>query len=80
MGIKWNDIKLGVSPLSNNIYIGKVKRDTKGLLIFSDKSGDMTKQCVKAVMEHMLQQCDEENNQITFTIEGKCELILRKLD
>lgn len=80
MGIKWHDVKIGSSILTNNIYIGKVRRDKSGMQIFTDKSGDKTKECVKAVMEHMLGLCEKDNLQsITFTIDGVCKLTLENL-
>ena len=27
MGIKWENIKVGVSPITNSIYIGKTKKN-----------------------------------------------------
>lgn len=80
MGIKWNDVKLGCSILSNIIYIGKVKRDKDGMQLWTDKSGDKTDECVKAVMEHMMTTCKEQNKNTTaYEIKGVCELRITDL-
>lgn len=80
MGVKWDDVKVGVSPLTKNIYIGKTRQEKDGICIWTDKSGDKTKDCVKAVMEHMLFMCDElEEDTISYTIEEAYELRFTKL-
>lgn len=60
MGIKWDDIKVGSSLLTNRIYIGKAKKDKHGLEIWIDKSGDMTDQFIRAVKQHLQQRCQDE--------------------
>lgn len=53
MGIKWTDVKLGVSPLSHNIYLGKTKpmSGSNGLEEWTDKSGDKTNDVLIAIVE-----------------------------
>lgn len=60
MGIKWDDIKVGSSLLTNRIYIGKAKKDKHGLEIWMDKSGDMTDKFIIAVKQHLQQRCQDE--------------------
>lgn len=80
MGIKWNDVKIRCGLLTNKIYIGKAKKDKDGLYTWIDRSEDKTEDCVKAVMEHMLGLCkDEDLQSITFTMDGICTLTLENL-
>lgn len=62
MGIKWQDVKVGSSVLTNNIYIGKVKKDKSGFEIWTDRSGDMTDQFIGAVKEHLKNRCEGEED------------------
>lgn len=78
MAIKWDDVHVRTGALTGTIYIGKVKKDKKGNEIFTDKSGDKTDECVKAVMEHMMGEI-KENGTMAYTIEGKCELRITNL-
>lgn len=55
MGIKWEDVQVGASLLTNKIYIGKVKNG-----IWTDRSGDMTNKVVRAVVEMLLETEDRE--------------------
>lgn len=55
MGIKWQDVKVGASFLTNKIYIGKVKNG-----IWTDRSGDMTNEVIGAVVEMLLETEDKE--------------------
>lgn len=81
MAIKWEDVKIGCSMLTDTIYIGKVKKSNSGNVIWTDRSGDKTDECVKAVMEHMLGLCREDGSKsITFTIDGICKLTLENLE
>ena len=80
MAIKWDDVKIGNSILTNTIYIGKTKVDKHGVQCWTDRSGDKTEECVKAVMDYMLGLCKEDNLQeISFTIDGICKLTLENL-
>lgn len=80
MAIKWDDVKIGCSLLTNTIYLGKVKKDKDGFELWTDKSGDKTQDCVKAVMEHMLGLCEErKSDTATFTIDDICELTITDL-
>jgi len=62
MGIKWNDVKIGTSAITNQIYLGKIKLDKKNpkLGIWTDKSGDKTKEVLVAVFEHMIKRMEQE--------------------
>ena len=60
MGIKWQDVEIGISALTNRIFIGKVKPINEKINEFTDKSGDMTNQCIQAVAQHLRQQCKDE--------------------
>ena len=55
MGIKWEDVRILNSPISNKIYLGKGKRDTRnpGLIISTDKSQDRTDEILAVVMVYM---------------------------
>ena len=57
MGIKWEDVKVGASFLTNQIYIGKVKDG-----IWTDRSGDKTNEILSAVVEMIL---STDNKEIT---------------
>ncbi|MFS1518590.1 hypothetical protein V1503_19315 [Bacillus sp. SCS-151] len=54
MGIKWSDIKVLNSPMTNNLYIGKVGTDGRTAL---DKSEDRTEEIKAAIMAHMDRLC-----------------------
>lgn len=81
--IKWNDVHVGVSPITNEIYIGKskpVEGARPGTSMWIDKSEAKTEEVVKAVMDHMLGQCrDQKVEQLEFTIPGICKLQLTDL-
>lgn len=77
MGIKWQDVKVGSSVLTNNIYIGKVKKEKSGFEIWTDRSGDMTNQFIGAVKEHLKLRCEREEEYkdgITLTFKDGSEL------
>lgn len=79
MGVKWEDVSAGISPLTGEIYIGKSKPWSDGktdhVRLWTDKSGPKTDNIVKAVMDHMLFKCEEgDTDTITFTIPGIVEL------
>jgi hypothetical protein len=77
MGIKWDDVTLGVGHFTGDIYIGKVKCDKSGLNFFTDKSGDKKSEVIKAISEHMLFRCDSEKaSEVRYTFPGICELRL----
>ncbi len=62
------NLKIGVSPLTNRIYVGKTKKYKKGIETWTDKE-DMTIQCIGAVYEHMmnkLKKTDGESQQVRF--------------
>jgi len=51
--IKWSDVKVGVSPLSNTIYMGKTKpmKGHPNISEWVDRSGDKTEEVMIAVIE-----------------------------
>ena len=61
--INWENVRIGVTILENKIVVGKTKaRQVNGdSWKWIDKSGDMTEQAVKAVMEHMFNICESES-------------------
>lgn len=81
--IKWDDVHVGVSPLTREIYIGKSKPlagAKPGTCMWTDKSEPKTEEVVRAVMDHMLGQCRDQNvEQLEFTIPGICKLQLTDL-
>lgn len=83
MAIKWDDVDIMVTALSNEIRLCKakpVKGGEAGAMFATDMSGDKTKKCVKAVMQYMLNCCEEENAYAKiFTIPGICRLELTDL-
>ena len=80
MGIKWSDVKIGTSPITNNIYLGKVKPDkiNPNLGIWTDKSGDKTKEVLVAVFEHMVRRMQDEGY-TGYQLDGY-ELSIRKME
>ena len=79
MGIKWDDVKIRAGAFSGEIYLGKMKKNSN-LEVFVDKSEPKTKECVKAVMEHMLMKCEEQKaEEVSFTVNGICKLTITDL-
>ena len=78
MAIKWEDVHIRVGGLTNEIYVGKLKKDRVGYELFKDKSHPMTQECIKAVMEHMIGEI-KENGTMSYVIEGVCELRITDL-
>lgn len=83
MSIKWGDVDIMVTALSNEIRLCKakpVKGGKEGAMFATDMSGNKTEKCVKAVMQYMLNCCKEENAYAKiFTIPGICRLELTDL-
>ncbi len=70
--IKWENIKLGASPITNNIYIGKTKVDKDGLEIWTDRSGDMTQDVLKVVLDWFNDRYKyEDKDSVSITLNGK---------
>ena len=63
MAINWENIKVGVSPITNSIYIGKTKKNGD-MELWTDKSEDRTEEIIKCVMVHMLKIYDKEGKSI----------------
>ena len=51
--IKWSDVKIGVSPITKTIVIGKSKpiKGHPNMEQWTDRSDDMTREVIIAVME-----------------------------
>lgn len=80
MGIKWKDVKIGTSVLTNEICLGKVKLDKENpkLGIWTDKSGDKTNEVLVAVFEHMVKRMKQEGY-TGYQLDGY-ELSIRKME
>ena len=52
--IKWSDIHVGVGAFGT-IYLGKSRpsKEYDGLTVWTDRSGDMTDECLVAVRDHL---------------------------
>jgi ribosomal protein L31E len=64
--IKWEDIKVLNSPLTNAIYLGKL--DKKGMFAI-DKSKDRADEIIAAVMEHLDRKLNKGETKIVITCE-----------
>jgi len=55
MGIKWEDVRILNSPITNEIYLGKGRADKTrpGVWIAADKSKDITDELLSAAMGYM---------------------------
>jgi hypothetical protein len=74
MGIKWENVKLGVSPLTQNIYIGKTKvmSGSDGLEVWTDKSEDKTNDVLRAVVQWFIYlKKDEDKSKFSIEANGK---------
>ena len=72
MSIKWSDIKIGVSPITSSIFIGKTKKEKNGLELWTDRSEDMKQDVLKAVLEwFMLRYEREGKNSVELVTGGK---------
>lgn len=72
MAIKWSDIKLGTSPLTNSIFIGRTKVGKNGMEEWTDRSEDMKQDILKAVLEwFMLRYKFENKTSIELITNGK---------
>lgn len=61
MAIKWEDVKVGVSPITNSIFIGKTKVEKDGLEIWTDRSDDKKNDILLAVIEWFMVRNKYEN-------------------
>lgn len=72
MSIKWEDIKVGVSPLTNSIFIGKTKAEKGGLETWTDRSDDKKHEILLAVIEwFMVRNRYENKDSIELVHNGK---------
>ena len=72
MSIKWEDVKVGVSPLTNSIFIGKTKVEKGGLETWTDRSDDKKHEILLAVMEwFMVRNRYENKDSIELVYNGK---------
>ena len=70
--INWESVKLGISPLTNKIYIGKTKVDKDGLETWTDRSGDKTQDVLKVVMDWFVTRHKyDKKDSIEIEFEGK---------
>jgi hypothetical protein len=74
-GIKWEDIHIGNSLLSNSIFIGKSKpmKDNPKLSIWSDKSKGMYAVCCKLKQEQ--EEREDERPYAGYEYEDGSQLI-----
>ena len=49
MGIKWEDVKVGVGAITGEVFIGKVKNN-----LWTDRSADKSLEVVRAVVEKII--------------------------
>lgn len=61
-------MKIGVSTLTNTIYVGNTRIDKKGYELWTKKQ-NKTDECVKAVFEHMY-NASKETGAFEYSIEG----------
>ena len=80
MGIKWEDVKIGTSVLTNQICLGKIKFDKENskIGIWTDKSGDKTNEVLVAVFDHMVERMKQEGY-TGYQLDGY-ELSIRKME
>ena len=80
MGIKWEDVKIGTSVITNQIYLGKVKHNKENprIGIWTDKSGDKTNEVLVAVFDHMIERMKQEGH-TGYQLDGY-ELSIRKME
>lgn len=55
--MKWENIRVLHSPLTNNIYLGKLNNDGSS----SDKSDDRTNEIQSAMLAHLDEWCNRNN-------------------
>lgn len=70
--IKWQDVKVGASPLTNSMFIGKTKKDKNGLELWTDRSDDKTQEVLKATMDWFNSRYKyEDKDSVSITLNGK---------
>ncbi len=58
--IKWEDIKIAPTGITNRIVLGKTKKLKNGAEVWTDKSEDKTDEVVGAVADYLLAQMKEK--------------------
>lgn len=72
MAIKWEDVKVGVSPITSSIFIGKTKVEKDGLEIWTDRSDDKKHEILLSVIEwFMVRYKYHEKDSIEIVHNGK---------
>lgn len=72
MAIKWEDVKVGVSPITNSIFIGKTNVKKDGLEIWTDRSDDKKNEILLAVIEWFMARYKyHEKDSIEIVYNGK---------
>ena len=66
MGIKWENIRILTSPITNKIYLGKL--DKTGMFA-TDKSKDMAEEMTDAVAGHLHRSLKEGDTGIVINYE-----------
>jgi len=61
-------MNIGVSPITNKIYIGNIRKLKSGMTVWTKKT-EFTDESIKAVFEYMYNK-SEETGECTLTIEG----------
>ena len=79
MSIKWEDVKVRTTMLTNSIVLGKTKKDKNGFEYFVDKSKDKTDEILLAVCEHLLNELKDGKDTGGYRWEGLCELTIKDL-
>lgn len=73
MAIKWGNVKIGTTLITNEIVFGKLNK--KGDL-WIEKSEDKTNEVIKAVIEHMMKKIGSEKpNYAVECIDGKTYIL-----
>lgn len=65
MAIKWEDIIVSTTGITNQIILGKINK--KGNM-WTDKSADKTNEVLFAVTEHMSRRIEKDDNKTAYSI------------
>lgn len=80
MSINWDDVRILTSTLSHKIHLakGKVNPRNPSRFVVSDKSGDKTRECIAAVVTHLLLEGGPDGRAV-FEIPGVARLTCEDL-